>query len=830
MRMNPLNIPKIASALLLPLAIGACSDDGDTPPRPVYEAEIRVTAHGLPHVQAADFGSLGFGIAQAYVRDNFCLVAEQLLSVSGTRSRWFGPDGRTAIANVPLSNRDSDFFFRSYLDDATLAAQFAAEPQEVRDLVRGYVAGYNDWLSRSAATAPASCRGQPWLRSMTEADFLRLMMEVTLFASGAPMARGLVAAQPPAVTSSTTGSAAPLPYAEEAAAVFRAGHEASPAGSNGYALGRDVTANGAGMLLGNPHWPWTGPYRFYALHATVPGRYDALGATFMGSPLPLLGFNADVAWTVMVSPALRQTAYELQLKPGAPTVYIVDGVEREMARRTVSIEVRVAPDAPIVTETRTLYSSDFGPLVVSPVPLPPSVRSLTWTGERAYALRDVNALNLRVLTQALRLGQSRSAAEVRQALAQVHGSSLVATVAVDRGGQALYADIGAMPNLAAARQTLAAQGGCMLGATAPVPSQPTPLAILDGSRSVCQWDTAADTAQPGMVPASAQPALLTSYFAANSNNSYWLPNDRDRIEGFPPLMGGERSERSLRQRLGIQQVTARIAGTDGLAPGGPRGFDSLDRLRDVLFGNRLLAAELSVDSWVALCGTLGTPPQAPLAGGATIDVQQACTVLSQWDRRADLDSRGALLFRELWRSARSTPGLWAVPFDPADPLNTPRELNIASPAVRAQLAQHLGTTVRRLQDLGLDITQPLSAYQAVTRAGRRIPLHGGDEHEGAFNKLSMLDGSALAPLTGAGYTEVQVGSSFVFAATWDQSASGRVRAQGVMASSQSSDPASPHHADQTESLYAQKRSAPLPFHADEVEAARIGPVVRVSGG
>lgn len=802
----------------------ACRDGGDAETQPPYEAQIRITAYGLPHVTAADFGSLGFGIAQAYARDNFCLLAEQLLSVTGTRSRWFGADARTAIAGVPLSNRDSDFFFRSYLDDAALAAEFTKEPQETRDVVRGYVAGFNDWLARSANAAPTSCRGQPWLRPMTEADFLRLMMEVTLFASGGPMARGLVAAQPPAAA-----AVAPQPYADEAAAVFRAGHEASAAGSNGYALGREVTGNGAGMLLGNPHWPWTGPYRFYALHATVPGRYDVLGASFMGSPLPLLGFNADVAWTVMVSPALRQTAYELHLKPGAPTVYIVDGVEREMMRRSVSIEVRSAPDAPLVTETRTLYASDFGPLVVSPVPLPPSVQALTWTSTRAYALRDINALNLRSLTQALRLGQTRNTAELREALAQVHGFPLVATVGTDREGQALYADIGVMPNLAAGRQTPVGQGGCLVGATAPVPSQPTPLAILDGSRSSCHWEIAPGTPQPGMVPATAQPSLSTTYFTANSNNSYWLPNDRDRIENFPPLMGGERTERSLRQRLGILQVTERIAGTDGLAPAGQRGFDSLDRLRAMLFGNRLLAAELSVDGWLALCASLGSPPQVTLAGGVTVDVSQACTVLSQWNRRADLDSRGALLFRELWRSARSTPSLWAIPFDPAEPLTTPRELNVTSPAVRAELARQLGTTVKRLQDLGLDITQPLSAHQSVTRAGRRIALHGGDEHEGAFNKLTMLDGSPLAPLTGAGYTEVQVGSSFIFAATWVRPGDGRIQAQGVMAPSQSSDPASPHHFDQTELLYSQKQFAPLPFHADEVEAARIGPVLHVSG-
>ena len=53
-------------------------------------------------------------------------------------------------------------------------------------------------------------------------------------------------------------------------------------GSNAYALGREVTKSGRGVLLGNPHYPWTTTDRFYQAHLTVPGRYDAMGVIIGG--------------------------------------------------------------------------------------------------------------------------------------------------------------------------------------------------------------------------------------------------------------------------------------------------------------------------------------------------------------------------------------------------------------------------------------------------------------------------------------------------------------------------------------------------------------------
>jgi len=43
-------------------------------------------------------------------------------------------------------------------------------------------------------------------------------------------------------------------------------------GSNAVALGRTATASGNGLLLGNPHFPWDGPERFYEASSRSPAR------------------------------------------------------------------------------------------------------------------------------------------------------------------------------------------------------------------------------------------------------------------------------------------------------------------------------------------------------------------------------------------------------------------------------------------------------------------------------------------------------------------------------------------------------------------------------
>ena len=71
-------------------------------------ADIRRTAFGVPHIRAQDERGLGFGIGYAYAQDNLCLLANEIVTVNGQRSRYFGPDQFTVEQR---ENRVSDVFF-----------------------------------------------------------------------------------------------------------------------------------------------------------------------------------------------------------------------------------------------------------------------------------------------------------------------------------------------------------------------------------------------------------------------------------------------------------------------------------------------------------------------------------------------------------------------------------------------------------------------------------------------------------------------------------------------------------------------------------------------
>ena len=128
-------------------------------------------------------------------------------------------------------------------------------------------------------------------------------------------------------------------------------------GSNGLAIGKDLSANGRGILLGNPHYPWTSTDRFYQAHLTVPGRYDAMGVILGGIPIVVIGFNKDVAWTHTVTTAVHFTTFKLALDPGdsSGTSYMADGVSVKMTAKPVTVQSRAADGT--LSSRRKLFTS-----------------------------------------------------------------------------------------------------------------------------------------------------------------------------------------------------------------------------------------------------------------------------------------------------------------------------------------------------------------------------------------------------------------------------------------------------------------------------------------
>ncbi|MGV9289481.1 penicillin acylase family protein [Streptomyces sp. NPDC003719] len=767
----------LTAAATLPAA-AADGRSGGRPERPSHgglSATIRYTEYGIPHIVAKDYANLGFGTGWAQAADQVCTLADGFVTVRGERSRYFGPDAAPDLSlSSATTNLSSDLYF-SGVRRAGTVEKLLAEPaprgpsRDAEELMRGFAAGYNAWLAQNRITDPA-CRGAAWVRPVTALDVAARGFALSVLGGQGRAVDGITAARPP-VPAAGAGTA----QAPDAAATARAARELFAAGdadmgSNAVAFGGSTTANGRGLLLGNPHYPWQGGRRFWQSQQTIPGRLNVTGGSLLGSATVSIGHNAHVAWSHTVATGVTLNLHQLTLDPADPTVYLVDGRRERMTQRSVTVAVRNG--APV---TRTQWWTRYGPVVTSlgaSLPLP-------WTAASAYALNDPNAANLRGSDTALGFGRARGTDDVLASLRRTQGLPWVNTVAADSRGHTLFTQSQVLPRIT---DELAGRCSTPLGRVT-YPS--SGLAVLDGSRGECAPGRDRDAVQPGIFGPAAMPTLKDAPYAENSNDSAWLANADRPLTGYERIFGTVGTQRSMRTRGAVEDVAAMA----------DRGGLTVRDLQGQQFADRAPAGDLTAADAARACAAL--PGSIATGGdGRTVDVREACDVLAGWDRTMNTGSRGALLFDRFWRAlTRTVPAgeLWQVPFSPADPVRTPNTLNTRAKGVATALADAVG----ELRAAGVPLDAPLGKHQYVVRGGARIPVGGGTESLGVWNKVEPVWDPARGD-----YTDVTTGSSYIQAVGWNGGPCPVART--LLAYSQSSDPASPHHADQTRLFSAEK--------------------------
>jgi acyl-homoserine-lactone acylase len=777
---------KIGAALAAAALLVGCANTPTGEPR---TATIQRTAHGVAHITAPDFETLAYGVAYAHAQDNVCQTAEQLVTARGQRARHFGGTAAGLLGRRMLANEQIDLFIAAHMDDAALLQAAARASADAQALARGYVAGYNRFLQDRASAGsslPAACNGKPWVLPMTLAEYWRLGEILTLQAGLVALADAMVAAQPPAVKAASAVPAVTPAEADAAARELGLAADA-PLGSNAWAFGREAT-RGAGLLLGNPHFPWVGVNRFWQMHLTVPGRMDVMGASTGHVAVVQIGFNKDVAWSHTVSTGKRFTLHELALVPGDPTSHVVDGRPEKMRSKTVSVMVRGA-DGLFTTKQRTFWFTRYGPVIASPR------LNLPWNEQRAYALQDVNVGNSRALDAWLAFAGARNVRELHAAHRTL-GMPFVNTIAADRDGNAMYADVSTVPDVDATMLARCAPSAL----AAALRTGAAGIAVLDGSRSECNWRRDPTSAVPGLIAFERLPVALRADWVHNSNDSFFYTHPAQRFEGISPMVGDDvvRRPRTRSELIDIPELVA-------------RGPVTLAAAQAQLFANRNLMARVVLPDLLAACAAAG--------GAPTPEARDGCAALRGWDRHNNAESRGAHLFREFWRAAAAVPGVYRLPFDKAQPVATPAGLKMDDAAVAAKVWEALAEAVRKVRATGHALDAPLGSVQVPAITRERIALHGGEEIEGVLNNL----GNQFAPGITKDGLRIDYGTSYVQTVTFD--ARGPV-AEAILSYGQSTDPASPHATDQLR-LFSAKRWPRLPFHADDVARERVGEVLKL---
>ena len=711
---------------------------------PSNEVQIRWTTYGIPHVKADSWEGLGYGFAHAIASNTICVLAREFVTVRGEQAKYFGASER---------NINQDAFHQALLHPAKLNAYLAYGSEDTRAMDAGYVAGYNNFIASHAGNMPASCNNAAWITSITERDLARMALGVGIRYGLGRVTTEIATAQPGVELAQLN----PLDLFVDPQMI----------GSNALGFGSALTDTGRGILMGNPHYPWHGPSRFHLAHLILPGEVNVMGVGLITTSRIAIGFTENIAWSHTVSTALRFTMFRLDVVDGNPMAYRLG----DDVRTIEAIEVDVETEQGNVT--RTIYMTHLGPVVVS--------ESTPWNDQYVYVMRDVNYENYRSGDQYKAINKAHNVAELREALATHQGAAFVNTIAADKDGGVLYADMSAIPNVSAELIERCA-----------VDTENGPRIItLNGSDPNCDWQVDPSAAYPGLMPPSAQPSLITDTYVSNSNDSYWLSNVDQRLEGFSPIIGNEQTARSLRTRAGLKFVEERLNSGEKF---------SQQSVQDLLFSHRHYGAELLLDDILKVCGQ-------------GVDLAEACSILSNWDRRQDVDSVGALIFNRFWDIARDLSDHYAVPFDVDDPIHTPSGLKIDQAATQEFIVAALTEAVASLHDAGIPLDAKWGDVQFAMRNGEKIGIPGGSGRQGMFSVInSRFDADK------GGFNPITSGNSYIQTVTWD--ADGTPNAKAILTYSQSPEPDSEFYADMTK-LYSQSQWVDLPFTDEEIEANKL---------
>ena len=479
-----------------------------------------------------------------------------------------------------------------------------------------------------------------------------------------------------------------------------------------------------------------------------PASSTSTARKLIGLPGIGIGFTDEFAWTHTVSAGNRFTAYTLDLDPDDPTALPLrrwrqaDDVDATTRSRCAS---RTADHR---RATRTLWSSEYGPILDFP--------GLGWTRRRRRHLPRRQHRQRRVHRAVPRHGPRRRASTSSSTpTRRYQGVPLFNTIAVSHDGRAWYADtVGhaepAPPRRAAVRRSgwrairspasprderrrparRLGQPVYAVGGRRPAPATP---ASCRSTR--CRWSSAATT--------SSTPTTASG-----------CPTPREMLEGdYSPLHGAQDTQRSLRTRENATVLS-------GIGPAERRpvttGRSPARSCATAALANLAHSARLLREAVVERCSGDDRRRRARAdrlrrrrrpARRVASTCAGACTCSPDGTVATTSTAAAPCCGASCWpRARRDVEGglgaLWAEPFDPARPVETPAG-SCRRPGRWPPGAGHALARVGADADQG-GLRARRAARRRAVRPARRPPHrpHGGYGGDGVTNVIGYSDPSS----------------------------------------------------------------------------------------
>ncbi|MFP4299590.1 MAG: acylase [Spirulinaceae cyanobacterium] len=258
----------------------------------------------------------------------------------------------------------------------------------------------------------------------------------------------------------------------------------------------------------------------------------------------------------------------------------------------------------------------------------------------------------------------------------------------------------------------------------------------------------------------------------NANDPPWTTTFPQAVkaENYPPYLSSQLM--NLRAQRSVELITENLP-------------LSLDKLISGKFDTRMAVADRFLDDLIAASEEYG----GELA-------QEAIAILKTWDRKAEADSRGAVLFAQ-WAQAMNfrfmpDPEVVALNWQPENPLTTPDGL--ANPADAIATLEEVAQEIKNNYG-SLDI--PWGEVYRIQAGDQDLPARGANGDLGSF---SVLQFSASE----SGQYRAAAGDSFIAAVEFGDTVEARV----LLTYGNATQPHSTHRGDQLP-LYLNQELRPV---------------------
>ncbi len=392
--------------LVLPVLFGfiACrpgsafaDDSAKVDPRALAKSvTIYRDSYGMPHIDGPTDKAVLFGFGYCQAEDYFWQIEDSYVMGLGRYCELYG---RQFLAK-DVRNRAFEIPQRSKED-------FEKLDPEPRMAGMAFVAGINYYLDTHPQTKPRLLtRIEPWY----------------LLAFARAAALELVGGHIHVSTEKI-----PESYEERK---LDAEIKAST-GSNAWAISGSKTRSGKTMLLINPHQPYFGFGQFYEAHLRSGEGWNFTGASFFGTPLPVLGHNEYCGWGFTTNePSVGSSWRETFDDPDEPLNYRYDKGYRKAVEWKDSIKIKRGSG--FDTVERTFRKTHHGPIVKK-------------LDDQQYVSAQVAKLYDAVLSrQSRRMLRAKNVTEFRDAMAMLE-LPLFNTIYADVHGDIYYLYNGIVP-------------------------------------------------------------------------------------------------------------------------------------------------------------------------------------------------------------------------------------------------------------------------------------------------------------------------------------------------------------------------------------------------